>query len=171
MEPSLLPLARMGLVGPSVDGDDAPQGIAYRLTASLDAQCCAVLQTLIYADASPGAQPLTVGLIEAWIHLDFVWSAGRPRAECRALSLELGWASGSELANRRTTMTRLTVPKFSDPPVEGEDSIELMGSRLMRGAIQRENEQVAGRCNGSCARDHRHRMKRRSFDLSAKPIY
>jgi hypothetical protein len=69
------------------------------------------------------------------------------------------------------TMTRLTFPKFSDPPVEGEGSIELRGSRLMRGAIQRENEQVGGRRNSSCARDHRNRMKRCSFDLSAKPIY
>jgi hypothetical protein len=79
------------LVGPTVEGDDSPRGIAYRLMASVDAQYRAVLQTLIYADSSLGAQSLTRGLIEAWIHLDFVWSAGRPRSECRALSLELGW--------------------------------------------------------------------------------
>lgn len=89
--PTLHAFACNAIVGELVEGDDLPNSSVYRMMAVVDVQYRAALQALVHAESSLGAQTLMRGLIEAWAHIDFIWSEGLEGASCRALSIELGW--------------------------------------------------------------------------------
>ena len=91
MESPVLHAAACGVEGHAIIGDNPAAGSATRLMATVDVHYRAVLQTLVYAESSLASESLMRGLIEAWAHLDYIWSDGHPGSACRALAIELGW--------------------------------------------------------------------------------